>query len=415
MTKRILLFLTPFFLFAQANPDRQDSEALKRWLQDKRLVTMKEVGGDLSLSGEVRTEFQKTSEKNGGDQLRGNGSLRPMYAWDVEFNLMLDYRADRTWAAVKLEYDNDMGQKSGTKNKIHLEKAFIGARLVDGDTFTLDAEVGRRYLNNVYDSKIQFGSRYDGGLLRFSKAFQSIGNFYTNLGAFIVNDRTDHYGLVTEIGMLRIANTGLNLKYSLIDWSLGGENEKGNTALRTAIMDLRFRFLISQATIAYQFYPEWIGKKLVKLYAAALTNHIALRDPLARLGVKDQAFGKQNWGWYIGTSLGLLKKKHDWNIDTSFQWVQAQALPGFDIGGIGRGNADDAGLYSLKEIGTGNPTTRKTAVGKMNYYGFEINGNYLFTGNLMLNPSVRYSWTLDKDLGPNLIYNQCELELIYAF
>ena len=419
MKKRLLLSLIPTLLFAQGNPDRQDMDALKRWLQDKRLVTMKEIGGDLSLSGEVRTEFQKTSERKDGNKVRGNGALRPMYALDVEFNLMLDYRTDRTWAAVKLEYDNDMGQRSGTGNKIQLEKAYLGGRIVAGETFTFDAEIGRRFLSNVFDSKIQFGSRFDGLLLRFSKAFESIGDYYTNVGAFLINDRTNHYGIVTEMGLLRIANMGFNLKYSIIDWHRpGGEAQKGQTAHETALIDLRYQYLVSQGTISYQYYPEWIGKKLLKFYAALLTNHLAEEDPLKKAGVTEQSFGKNNWGWYAGTSIGLVKKKHDWAVDANFQWAQAQCAPSFDLGGIGRGNSEDVGLYSAKgNIAglPGAPATRKTATGKMNYYGFTIDGLYAFTNNLTINPNVRYTWTLDKDLGPNLVYNQYELELIYAF
>ena len=42
--------------------EENDMEALRRWLQDKRFVSLKEIGGDLSISGEVRTEAQYTNE-----------------------------------------------------------------------------------------------------------------------------------------------------------------------------------------------------------------------------------------------------------------------------------------------------------------------------------------------------------------
>lgn len=430
MAKRFLLLLSLFIstttlqVFAQSpdltpekpDADSRDMDALKRWLQDKRMVTMKEIGGDLSLSGEVRTEFQVNSEEKNGEQLRGNGGLRPMFAWDVEFNLMLDYRTERSWAAIKLEYDNDMGQRSGTMNKIRLEKAYLGGRLVAGDTFTLDSEIGRRNLSNVYDSKIEFGAVFDGGLFRLSKAFPEIGDYSINVGSFIINDRSNHYGFVGEIGALRIANVGLNMKYSLIDWYRpGSESEKGNTSLEDALTNLRYRFLVSQFSSSYQFYPQWMGKKLVKFYGAALINHLALADPLAKVGVEGQPFGKQNWGWYTGVSLGLVKKKFDWALDANFQWVQAQVVPSYDSNGIGRGNADDVGLYTMKNDGTGGATTLKTATGKGNYYGFSFDGLYAFTDNLTINPNYQCSWTLDKNIGPNLIYKQFELEFIYAF
>ncbi len=433
MIKRLHLILGFFLLFIsfsaeifaqsadidrgnQRDDNGKDMDALRRWLQDKRLVTMREIGGDLSLSGEVRSEFQITSEDRNGIAQRGKDGLKPMYAWDVEFNLMLDYHTDRSWAAIKLEYDNDMGQRSGTTNRIRLEKAYLGGRLVAGDTFTMDADIGRRNLGNVFDSKIEFGAIFDGGLLRFSKAFRSIADCYTNLGAFIVNDKTNHYGFVGEIGALSIADTGLNVKYSLIDWYRpGSETEKGNTNAENQLTNLRYRFLVSQFLASYQFYPQWMGKKLIKFYGAGLVNHLALNNPLARVGVEGQPFGKQNWGWYTGVSLGLVKKKYDWAVDANFQWVQAQAIPSYDANGIGRGNAGDEGLYTLKNDGSGGPTTRATATGRGNYYGFAIDGLYAFTDNVTLNPNFQCAWTLDKQLGPNLIMKQFELEFIYAF
>ncbi len=57
---------------AKSDPDSRDMDALRRWLRDKRFVTMKEIGGDLSLSGEVRTEFQAINERRDGVQQRDN-------------------------------------------------------------------------------------------------------------------------------------------------------------------------------------------------------------------------------------------------------------------------------------------------------------------------------------------------------
>lgn len=406
--------------------DSNDMDALRRWLQDKRLVSVKEIGGDLSLSGEVRTEFQATNELKNGEQQRnvfltkaGSTSateFKPMYAWDIEVNLMLDYRTDRTWAAIKIEFDNDMGQRSGSVNKIRLEKGYLGGRLIPGDTFTWDAEIGRRYLFNVFDSKLEFASIFDGFLLRFNKAAPYLGDAYVNIGAFLIDDKTNHYGFVTEMGALRIANVGLNLKYSLIDWYRpGSESEEGNTDAQNHLADLRYRFLVSQFLASYQFYPEWIGKKLIKFYGAGLTNHLALNDPLAKAGVSGSPYGKQNWGWYAGVSIGLVKKQGDWALDANYQWLQAQAVPDFDASGIGRGNTVGAGLYTGNTDGSGGAATRATAVGNGNYKGFEIEALYAFTDNLTIQENFKYSWTLDKSLGPNITYKQFEVEFIYAF
>ncbi len=392
----------------KVDQNNDDMEALRRWLRDKRLVTVKEIGGDLSISGEVRTEFQDTNERRDGVRQRGHGSasdkdgkIRPQYAWDVEVNLMIDYRTDRTWAAIKVEFDNDMGVRSGTMSNIRLEKAYLGGRIVPGDTFTIDAELGRRFLFNVFESKVEFGPLFDGVLFRFNKAFPSLGDYYFNGGALLVDDQVNHYAYVAEMGGLRIANVGLNLKYSIIDWYKPYANELNN---------VRFKYLVSQFIAQYLMYPEWLGKRLIKFYAAGLTNHLAG-------GVEQTNFTRANWAWYMGVSIGLVKKKFDWAVDVNYQWVQAQAVPDFDRAGIGRGNALGVGMYTNNINGDpkSGATTNKTAVGSGNYQGFEIEALYAFTDNLTMLQNFKCSWTLNKDIGPDLTYKQYELEFIYAF
>lgn len=385
------------------SPEADDMEALRRWIRDKRLVTVKEIGGDLALSGQVRAELQDTSEVNNGIRQRGKGGAfdKPQYAWDLEVNIMIDYRTDRTWAAIKLEFDDDMGQRSGIFDNIRLEKAYLGGRILPGDTLTIDAEIGRRFLIDVFESKIEFGSVFDGVLFRFNKAWPSVGDFYFNPGALLVDDKTSHYAYVAELGALRIANVGLNLKYSIIDWYKPYANELNN---------LRYKYLVSQFVASYQCYPEWIGKKLIKLYGAGLCNHLAGGIPLTN--------GKrENWGWYAGVSIGLIKKQYDWALDVNYQWVQAQSIPEFDTSGIGRGNAAGVGLYTLNRNGDpkSGATTSETAVGGTNYKGFEIEAMYAFTDNLSILQNLKYTTTLDKSIGPNIIYKQYEIEFIYAF
>jgi hypothetical protein len=372
------------------------------------LVTVKEIGGDLSISGEVRTEFQDTSEVKSGYQQRGprfeglNGIVnRAQYAWDLEVNIMIDYRTDRTWAAIKVEFDNDMGVRSGTLNKIRLEKGYLGGRIIPGDTFTLDCELGRRFLFNVFDSKVEFSSLFDGVLFRLNKAWEAIGDFYVNPGALLVDDKTNHYAYVMEIGALRIANTGTNLKYSVIDWYKPYANELNN---------LRYKYVVSQLLASYQFYPEWIGKRLIKFYGAGLTNHLAG-------GVVQTHGKKQNWGWYAGVSIGVVKKQFDWAIDANYQWVQAQTVPEFDASGIGRGNAENVGFYTINA--DGNPdsgaTTAANAIGGCNFKGIEMQALYALTDNLTVQQNFMFSTTLNKTIGPNILYKQYEMEFIYAF
>lgn len=386
--------------FSEKN-ETEDMDALRRWIRDKRLVTVKEIGGDLSLSGQVRFEFQMSSEERDGIRQRGHNAATNTSArgYDVEVNLMLDYRTDRSWASIKLEYDNNMGSQTGTMDRLSLEKAYLGGRVIAGDTFTWDIEVGRRFLGTAFDSKVEFGSLFDGVLFRFSKATEAIGDFYTNVGFLIVNEKKDHYAYVTEFGFLHILNTGTYLKLSYIDWKKSFSKKPSN---------LRFNYRVSQLQLGYQFTPEWLGRKFTKFYAAFLYNDAADKLPLTN-------FDRENMAWYAGVSVGRVRKKGDWSLDTNFQWVQAQAIPDFDASGIGRGNAAKVGTYTTNINGSGDPTTNLNSVGKGNFYGWKIDFLYALTDNLTLMENFQMSWTLDKDIGPDLVYKQGEMELIYAF
>lgn len=391
--------LTPEFEGKQENPDM---DALNRWLKQKRMVTIKEIGGDLALSGEVRFEMQAINEKKNGISQRGphGATDKPDYAFDIEVNLMLDYHADRTWACVKLEFDNDMGQVGGTTNKIALERAFFGGRLIDGETVTFDGEMGRRNLNNTFDSKIEFASLFDGILLKFSKATDVMGDFYINGGGFVINDRFHHFGFVSEVGMLNIGNTGMYTKYSFIDWK---EHKYPQGSLWN-----RYNYQISQLTLGYQFTPaRW--KKIIKFYAAALLNHSAKQISISN-------FKRYNQGYYAGVSIGQISVKGDWALDMNYQYVMPQAIPDFDVSGIKRGNAAGVGFYTQNLNGTGPDMTDKAlVVGSCNYKGFIAELLYALSNNLTWYNAIEFSNNQTFQVGPNLRFFQFETEFVYAF
>lgn len=383
--------------------EQRDIEALRDWINTKRQVTVKERGGNLSISGEVRTELQSTNEKKDGIKQRGHGGAVPgtaVRAWDVEVNLMLDYRSDRTWATIKIEFDNDAGIIGGTFNRLSVERAFFGGRIVNADLYTMDLEFGRRFLNYTFDSKIQFGSFMDGILFKYDHALQSIGDFYFHGGPFLVNERIDQYAYVGELGLLNIGGTGLYSKLSFINW----DTKKTADRLR----NLAFEFRNLQLTLGYKFVPDWWWKKITTVYAAGLFNTAA--RPHVVTANKKQAFA-----WYLGFSIGELRKKWDWSFDINYQWVQAQAVPDFDGTGVGRGNAAKFGLYSRRSKGQGAATTVETAVGAGNFKGLSVELLYNLTNNITVYQAWRQSVNYTNAIGPDFSYKQYEIELIYVF
>lgn len=400
-----------------------DMEALRKWIREKRLITLKETSGQLSLSGDVRTDFSTINEKKDGIRQRGNNSAtgRSSRPYNVAFNFLMDYRTDRTWSSVFLQYKNPMGIQDGGVDGIRLLRAFLGGRMVQGDTFTIDGELGRRSLGGVFDSKIQFNNALDGSVVRFGKAFEDIGDYYTNLAVFLVNTKRDYYAYAGEMGFLNIGNTGLFLKGSYIDW------KKNNGKLP---IDRQFNFRVSQAQIGYQFAPSFL-EKLVRFYAAVAYNDAAdtisqVFDPevegaptesqqaqLEKI-LKDPD-AKDNWAWYAGVSVGKARKQGDWAFDVNYQWVGFQAIPDFDAAGIGRGNAAAVGTYTMKDGDEIVATNICNSVGSGNYHGLDFRTLYAFSDNITLSQRIQMSGTLNENVGPNLHFKKLKIELIYAF
>ncbi len=380
--------------------EQRDIEALRNWVNTKRQVTVKERGGNLSLSGEVRTEFQATKETLNGVKQRGVGGAVPRTAsraYDVEVNLMFDYRTDRAWAALKLEFDNNAGLDSGTTNRVSLERAYFGGRIISEDSYTFDIEVGRRFLITVFDSRIQFGSLMDGILFRYNQSLDSLGDLYSQTAVWIVDELKDQFAYMSELGLLNMCNTGFYTKYSLVNWHTKHSDRE---------IDRR-RFLNSQVILGYKIRPKGLNK-IIKFYAAGLMNHVAHRVPMS-------ANKLANLAWYAGFSTGQLRKQGDWSFDINYQYVQAQAVPSYDVAGIGRGNAAGTGFYSKGRNGSGVMTTKKNAVGGANFKGVSVELLYLLTHNITIYQSWNQSVNQNRNIGPFIQYKKYELEFIYAF
>lgn len=381
--------------------DAREIQALREWINTKRQVTVKEKGGSLAISGEVRTEMQAAYETVNGESQRGARTPFgvPHEVFDVEVNLMFDYRTDRSWASVKLEFDNNAGIFGGTLNRLKLERAYFGVRLMELSSVIVDVELGRRRMNSFLDSKLEGDSFFDGIFLKYDQAFETIADFYIHAGPFLIDERAYQYGYLGEIGLLDVADTGFYTKYLLIDWK--------TKHFEDPIKNERFNFIVSQLLFGYKFLPPTF-QKIVVLYAAGLWNHTAKK-------LKVTNHRRANWGAYTGLSIGELKKKGDWALDTSYQVAAAQVVPDFDAAGLGIGNTAGAGLYNTKVDGTGVATTRKNAAGNNNYQGYNITFEYLLTNNLVLFQSWTQSFTLDDSIGPTRRYKQYEIEFNYAF
>lgn len=389
-------------LKATASFTEAEIKELKEWITAKKqTVGIKSLGGELTFSGEVHAGMDSSNEVVNNVRQRGAGGAvdgASSREYNVEVDLLMNYRADVTWATAKIKFKNKAGAISGTADKVSLDRAFFGVRFIEGDTYMMALEAGRRRLNYTFDSKIQFRAFMDGLVYKYDQSIDNVGDLYFYGGPFVVDFTSDHYAYIFELGALNIGNTGIYTKYSFIDWD--------TKHYSNPLKDHRFDFMNSQLTLGYKIIPSWLGKVLT-IYAAGLINSAA-----KRLAITD--YKKANLAWYIGFSMGEARKQGDWSIDIDYQYVMPQAVPDYDSAGIGRGNAAGVGFYSVDGKNKV-PTTRKTAVGGGNYKGFEITYLYLFTSNFTLRQTYQTSVRQDKSVGPIFHYKQYGLELVYLF
>ena len=379
---------------------QEEIDQLREWIKSKRqTVGIKSLGGELTFSGEVHTGMNYVNEVVDGVRQRGVNAATPLPSRDymVEVDLLMNYRADYSWATSKIRFKNREGVISGTADKLTLDRGFIGVSLAEGETYQMALEAGRRKFNYTFDSKIEFGSYMDGLLFKYDQSIDVVGDLYFYGGPFVVDFLNDHYGYMFELGALNVGNTGIYIKYSFIDWDTKHYTNE--------LLSHRYDFMNSQLTFGYKVVPPYINKVLT-LYSAALVNSAAKKLEITK-------YQKDNWAWYVGFSLGELRNQGDWSVDVNYQYVQPQAVPDYDFSGIGRGNAAGVGLYALDKDYK-KPTTSKTAVGPCNYKGFEATMFYLFTTNFSLRQTFQLS-TRAKDIGPIFKYKAYSMELVYLY
>ena len=411
--------------------NERDFDALRDYLKSQRALDIEGSTTNLTISGNVRTEWRHLNESCMGIPLRGHHATdligRPLSRndFDLEFNLRFDYVTGNTWSVAQIRFDNSGGVEdnnhpcikigtydpnacckkqagqclgdpkgyhgSGTSNDINLKKAFFGAELYRCGDSSFYFELGRRgQIYDVFDSNIQFLSRLDGLVLKYESSFESVADWYIQAIGFLVDERVNQFAWGSEIGFFNICDSGLNLKYSIIDWEKNGRN-------RCSVRNpAGFRFINSQWTASYNINKACFNKN-VEIYGAFLMNHAA-----KKMEVNNRKLYK-NIGWYAGILLGKVRKEGDWSLEIQYQLVQAQAVPDDDNAGICRGNVLKESFTSCGQRGNGN------------YKGWRFQGLYAFTDNVTLDTIFEFSKAEEAQIGGTHDYSKFEMEAIYAF
>jgi len=413
-------------LFAE-DLKRRDFEVVEEFLNSKRTIPTSEKANNLTISGDVRFKWRHLCEKVNSDSHLGGNNLSPIDGtplgrnrFDVDLDLYFDYVADRAWGVAWIEFNNTAGQEinnltcaidpqqcggSGECGDLCLRKAYMGYNLIADGCTRLDIELGRRPMWTVFDSRIQFGSRFDGLLVRFSHDFECWADFYVNVGAFVVDERVDHFSYVVEAGLLDIMDYGFDLKYSFIYWPKTGSGW-GNAC---KVVDPRgFQFKNSQVTLYYNFNPELFCRP-AQLYGAVLYNAAAKSSNLNGLGLNNQRIRKtpnyknEGLGWYVGLLIGEVRVEGDWSIDIDYEYVEPQAVMECDL------SSDNARINAYRE------SFNLTGRGYGNYKGWRFEGLYALTDNLVFDTIVEFCRAADKNVGGQYSASRFRLEALYAF
>lgn len=438
--------------------DSDDFKAIRKYIEDKRNISVKDKGGNLKLGGDVRVIYKHTHQVADGQQVEGSGfgGNRRVKDWaipqntaDVEANLSLEYTHDTSYANILLRFKNNMGLDATNfndldspklnentnlsyksyqpgDNKISLARAFIGDELWSSDSHKVVGEIGRQRLYDIFDSRIMFFNRFDGVALKYTGAFEGVGKAHATYGGFLVADRANHYANVIELGLAQVLDSNVSLKYSLINWKRNHTYSDGSDASQDDLAGCNrspdmypvgtnpsyagfnrlFRFTVSQASVAYLVPSDFVGGQSLKLYAAWAHNHAA--KEMKDYGSDDL----NNNAWYAGFTLGSIQMPSDWVLDVNYQYVGAQSVPEFDtLGGAGRGNLRNIWLFM-------DPTQ-----GFTNYQGVAARFVYCLSADMILNLKAAITKAANSKLSASFTagrtsrnrYDGLEAELVYSF
>jgi hypothetical protein len=371
--------------------DRPDLEALEKYIQDLRSRTLNKKLSYLSIAGDVRVSWRDQRGERHGRATFGVDGKPSRQQWKAEANLLLDIGRLPSWGMMKLNFNDKLGSDIDSKTAVSLQRALVGYDFVDSPCRSVYIQGGREGLFDDFDSRIEFNANYDGFMFNWTEKVAEWGDYYIKGGPLIVDYRKNNYGWVVETGVEDLGTWGPTFKVSLIDW--GNEfrdvDRKNNTS-----------FVVVQYLASYWWEFAWC-KAPLEIYAAYLQNYAA--KPLAIT-----LHRKEDKGWYAGFTFGKLRNAGDWVIDLNYQWVQALAIPQFDLSGIGLGaESPMSGFFKADRA--------SQAQGNSNYKGVAFKGSVNFTKSLIGQLKWEFSQPIITQIGGRGFYQKTQLQMMFAF
>ena len=398
--------------------------------RERILKEVAEKPNDPAFTAEVKAKWKNEYKRTDGFTTRGHNAVCPVTVpssspaaiagtpitapsnqYTSELNLYVDYETEWNWMEAKLQFKDLMGILSGTSNRISLQKAWIGYDAFDNCWGDLDAEIGRKSTSEIFDSRVQYDSTYDGILVTYTRRWERTGELRVHGGPCIVDAQTSHFAWIGELIWKEAFKTGAYGKYSLTWWRKEGVDRYGiyNTP--------ESRYINSQLLLGYVFDKKTFCMPLT-VYAAGILNSAAEVVPAS-------AGKRRNFGWYAAIQFGQLKKENDLYFDVCYQDVGLQTVPAFDFSGIGRGNStswgDPAVIVDPFNPGNYSPSSAVLTVpanaveGNNNYKGIEMRLKYNVTSELTLSATLDVSRQKTRAVGGTNSFRSFEGQVIYGF
>lgn len=394
--------------FGPHDEDFIDPKVLRDFIESRTLIQCRQKEGQLTIAGDVRARWIAAAEKLNGVKKRGFNADTPLNTFKSEVNLFFDYTAPKAWVTTKLKWAVVAGRDGGSPTKVELDRAFIGYDIYECKKEDFYIELGRSRFDYMFESRVEFASLFDGIHLYYTNYYPTIGTLTAHGGPFIIDSHTNHYGWIGEVGIKQIGGSYYSFRYNLVDWFRGKPTYNYGKTKDDKLVPInnnpRYRFLVSQMLFGYEKPLDLPGCNTIYIYAAVLANHLAQKN-------KTTNFTYSNKAWYFGFTLGKLCKACDWSIDANYQYVEAQAIPEFDVSGISSGNAD--GAFLSDAIFAGEPAIK--GHGFTNYTGPEVNALYALTDALSLRAKAAFSVPINSKIGGNFFYKLFEFAVIFAF
>lgn len=417
--------------------EESDMEILNDFINSKRKIPLIDKSKKLKISGEVHTEWNYYTEKIDGENVRvytfreqevindevfdpGDTLAIGPNDFDIQCDLFVDWDTERTWARMHLRFDNSAGvddngldkridpqgyHGSGECGRLCLREAYVGYEIFKCGDHRFTVELGRR--GNIYKafySEIQFSSRLDGIILKYSGKWKNFTDWYVQWAGFVVDERATQYAWAAEMGLINMLNSGLDFKYSFIDWQKFGKNRY------FVKHPLGFRFRVSQFSLIYRVSPKFLCGHPLQVFGGFLVNH----TPSGRTFVdasKDQAVYKprlkyigrhQNLGGFFGVQFRDLFHEGDWMFKALVAFCEAQCIPDNDVRNIGTGNF-------LRDSFTSDGR------GNTNWKGYAFKFGYAITDNWVIETQYDHSWSIDNQIAGTHGFTRYCLETTYSF